>query len=519
MNAGRSWVLLHLVVCGMSTIAVEVSAFRLLAPSFGSTQFITTNVLGVVLASLAAGYWFGGRIADRHPRAAVLYYISAAAALLLIVLPWVADPILDAARPALHNQDASLFAGTLFAMAALFAIPMFLLGMVSPFTIRLLARGDAAAGSSSGLVFSLSTVGSIAGAYIPTLLTAPWLGTRATIQLFGAIVLCIAAAGLVIERRRLQGAAGLLVTVFPVVMAFAPPLKALPAGVLASAETEYHVVRVVRDETNKRNLLELNEGLSYHSMAYDDRRSSSGVWGYLQLFPRMFPAPTGGPKPQIRICIIGLAAGTIATQIQREWSAEYDLEIDGVEIDPVIVEFGRRFFGLDERCLKIFIEDGRTFLSRTPKKYHIIMGDAYRQPYIPAHLVTREFFAQARARLLPGGVCSINAGAPDTNSPVLRGIQNSMVAAFSNGGAVERFVVRNQDVPFHNFIIMGSDGPLRERWASIGDQRFIPWRDAALRDWSGVNRDPGAPLFTDDCSPVEWYTDWSILQVATQTRK
>lgn len=503
----------------MSTIAVEVCAFRLLAPSFGSTQFITTNVLGVVLASLAGGYWVGGRLADRNPRASLLYLLSLAAGLILVILPFIADPVLRAARPAITHQDASLFLGTLGAMVAIFAAPMFLLGMVSPFTIRLLSNGDERAGSRSGLVFALSTLGSIVGAYLPSLVFIVSIGTRGSIQLFGGIIIISAAVGLLASRARTSGAIALILTIFPAISIAWPHREPLAANVLAERETEYHTIRVVRDDRERRNLLEINEGLSYHSIHYDDGRLSSGVWDFLQVIPAAAVAPVapGAPRPRVDICILGLAAGTVASNYQKIFGDLYDLHIDGVEIDSEIVTFGRRFFGLDERFLKIWIEDARTFLARSASKYDVILGDAYRQPYIPAHLVTKEFFELVRSHLKPDGICVINVGALGTDSMVLRGIQNSMIAAFAperTEGAVERFDVVNTDVPFTNYVCMASNSPIRPRWARVDRREIAPWRDAAMRSWAVLLKDAGAPVFTDDCAPVEWYTDLSLLKFA-----
>lgn len=511
----RALLLVNLVVCGMSSIAAEVAAFRLLAPYFGSTQFITTNVLGVVLASLALGYWIGGRVADRRPSASVLFGLTLASGLALAALPLAATPVLHAAKPAIGNQNAALFLGTLASMVLLFAIPVGLLGMISPFTIRLLAAGRETAGSRSGVVFALSTCGSIAGAYLPTLLTIPLLGTRGTIYAFAAVLLALAAVGLLTIRRAGRAAAALAGAALASAAIASPvPLKG-GAGVLAEVETPYHLARVLRDDVAKRNLLELNEGLSYHSVEFDDGRLSPAVWGFFHLLPWITGSPPpagaparGAPKPELRVCIVGLAAGTIATQLQRGYADAYDLRIDGVEIDPVIVDLGRRFFRLEERALRVFVEDGRTFLARTAERYDLILGDAYRQPYIPAHLVTTEFFRLASSRLKPGGVCALNVGSIDPSSVALRGIANAMLESFPS---VERFAVANDDVPFTNFVLLGASSPVRAAWANVSAPNLRWFRDVALKSWRAVGRDPDAPTFTDDRAPVEWYTDLSLF--------
>jgi spermidine synthase len=497
----------------MGTVAVEVAAFRLLAPSFGSTQFITTNVLGVVLASLAAGYWAGGRLADARPRAEVFYLVSGAGGLALVALPWVADPVLAAARPALGRQDASLFLGTLAAMAALFAVPFVLLGMASPFAIRLLARGDERAGSRGGLVFALSTLGSLAGAYLPSLVTIPWIGTRATILLFGALVLASAAAGFAAERKKIAAVGALCVTALAGAAAAFPPRPARAAGILEERESEYHLSRVIRHESKKCNVLEINEGLSFHSIQFDDGRVPPGYWGALQPLPLLVPR-----ADPLRVCILGLAAGTVASQYQRSYGEELDLRVDGVEIDGVLVELGRKYFALEESRLAIFLEDARTFLARHDARYSLVIGDAYRQPYIPPHLATREFFELVRERLVPGGIVALNVGAITEDSPVLLGIQNALAAAFGPLASIERFAVRNVDVPYINYVLMASSRPIRPRWESVDRPELAAIRASALPSWRTIERDPRAPTFTDDDSPLEWYTDVALFRYATRKR-
>lgn len=519
-SARELWLLSHLFICGVSTLAVEVAAFRLLAPSFGSTQFITTNVLGVVLASLAAGYYIGGRLADRAPRPPVLYCVSIAAGAMLVLLPFAAEPVLAAARGSLTQQNGSLFATTLASMAVLFAGPFLFLGMASPFVIRLLADDAARTGSRSGVVFAVSTLGSILGAYLPALVTVPWIGTRATIQTFGGIVVLSAAAGLLSERKIRGGAAALSLTLIPAWLVARPLAPPTEPGVIEQRETEYHLARVVRFESYHCNALQLNEGQSYHSIWYDDGRLATGIWGYFHPFPALLAADAKQQKPdvakqqkiELRVCILGLAAGTVATQYQRSYGASLDLKIDGVEIDGDLVELGRRHFSLREGDLTVHVEDARTFLARTQCNYDLIIGDAYRQPYIPAHLATRDFFEIAKQHLRPGGIFAVNVGSIEDDSALLRGIQNSVMSAFGPSYSFERFTVVNEDVHFNNHVVMASDRAISPRWEALEGAEIQHHKNNALATWTALTFDPAGPLFTDDRAPVEWYTDLSLLK-------
>jgi predicted membrane-bound spermidine synthase len=412
----------------------------------------------------------------------------------------------------LGSENASLFAGTLVAMVSLFVVPLIFLGMVSPFSIRLLARGDHHAGGSSGTVFALSTIGSMIGAYLPTFVLIPWLGTQGTLRIAAAAVILSASLGLLLDKRPLFGLAALTFLLLPGLgnMNRVPPKGG--RGLIEQHETEYHLVRVGHDVKNKLTYLELNEGLSFHSLWFDDGRRPPGYWGYLECIPLLLRrgATSEGEKLPLRVCILGLGCGTIATRIQHMYTNEFDLQIDGVEIDPVIVQMGRKHFALEERHLHVFIEDARTFLIRTMQKYDILIVDAYRQPYIPAHLVTKEFFEVARDRLKPGGIFCINIGSIGTESLALRGIQNAMVSAFQ-GFSTERFEVQNSGLPYSNFICLACQRTLRPLWDLLAAPEIRTIRDAASKSWMPLVFDRAAPAFTDDRCAIEFYTDSSIF--------
>src|SRR5215210_5265312 len=166
---------------GTGSLATEISASRLLAPYFGSSTIVWANLIGIVLAGLAFGYWLGGRLADRRPEPRLLGAIVLAAAVWVAATPFVAGPFLDAAVGNLDEASAGAVIGSFFAVLLLFAPAVVLLGMVSPFAIRLALSDVATAGAVAGRFYALSTGGSLLGTFLPAVVTIPLVGTQRTL--------------------------------------------------------------------------------------------------------------------------------------------------------------------------------------------------------------------------------------------------------------------------------------------------------------------------------------------------
>ena len=183
-------------IAGAATLAVEICASRLLAPFFGNSTIVWANVIGLILVYLSVGYWFGGQIADRHPQPRVLGGIVLVAALAVAVIPFVARPFLDATVRELDSASVGAVVGSFVAALALFAIPVTLLGMVSPFAIRLALPAVEHAGATAGRLYALSTIGSILGTFACAIVAIPFVGTQRT--LIATSVLLALAAGLLL---------------------------------------------------------------------------------------------------------------------------------------------------------------------------------------------------------------------------------------------------------------------------------------------------------------------------------
>jgi len=495
-------------ISGMASLGVEFGASRLLAPYFGTSLYVWGVLIGLVLVYLSAGYVIGGRLADRYPREEVLYQITAWAGLWIGIIPLISYPILLASQQGFKELSVGLVAGTLFAVVILFAAPVILLGCVSPFAIRLLLRNVETGGNTAGRVYALSTAGSILGTFLPVFWFIPTYGTRPTLEGFGLVLVAVSVAGLwPWPRRRVYAAfaaAVILAWIF------------LPSGIkppqvgqlLYEKESAYGYIQVVQDGT-KTELI-LNEGEAVHSIYDPQSLLTGGPWDYMLIADSFRPAGKSEVKPA-RVAILGLAGGTAA----RQYTAAYgtSVQITGVEIDPDILSVAHRYFHLDEPNVHPVVADARYWLDTQAAKYDVIVMDAYRQPYIPFHLTTREFFSEVRSHLAPGGVAVVNAGRTASDYRLVDALASTMAAVYPSV-----FLV---DVPaFNNTLVYGSTEPV-----TIDDVehnlRLI--NEPIAQDVARSVIDEGrlrvslyhSQVFTDDLAPVERLIDEIIFSYVT----
>jgi spermidine synthase len=484
-------------VVGAASLGTEIAAARLLAPYFGASTIVWANTIATVLVALAIGYWIGGRLADRNPTRAGLCRLVLVASLLLAVVPFVAGPFLRASTDALDSISAGAFLGSLLGVLMLVAVPVLLLGACAPYAVRLTVARVEEAGSVAGRLYAISTVGSLVGTFVSALALIPMVGTRRTFLSFALVLAVVAAPGLT-RRFMLAPLAlgGLLALPTGIV-------KASGGRVIWESETPYQYARVVERSDGERRL-ELNEGVAVHSVYRPGSYLADGYWDGFLVLP--FAARTGPPR---RIAILGNAAGTTARAYGKFFPRT---AIDAVEIDGRLTDVGRRLFDMHAPRLHTFTDDARPFLRSTSHRYDAIFIDAYRQPYIPFYLATREFFALAHRRLSPGGMVVINVGHPERSLRLERVLAATMRTAF---GAVLR-----DPTDSTNTLLLATDAPagglrLRERAPSLAPQL----RDLAEREAERLTAAlRGGTVYTDDKAPVEWLIDTSIVQYAARHR-
>jgi spermidine synthase len=477
---------------GAGTLATEISASRLLAPYFGSSTIVWANIIGLILVYLSLGYWIGGKVADRRPEPRLLGWIVLIAALVIAVLPFVARPVLDLTVQGLDTISVGAVVGSFFAALLLFAVPVTLLGVVSPFAVRLALDDVTQAGAVAGRLYALSTLGSIVGTFVSAIVTIPLIGTQRT--MLGAAALLVLAAAL------LLGSRWQILTIGMAALLFVPAetIKAT-SGLVYETESAYQYIQVLQRPDGSR-VLRLNEGIVNHSVWRPNTVLTGGEWDMFLTLP---PLLDRSPKTML---VIGNAGGTTARAFGKLYP---DVQIDGVEIDPKVTEVGRRYFGLDDNPrLHVITADGRPYLASTDKRYDIIAIDAYHQPYIPFYLATEEFFELVRDRLNPGGTVALNVATVPGDERLSDALGTTMLAEFPS-------VWRWRALEFNQLLLAFPERitqqMLESRIAGISpaaEPLVAPFR-ARLSPMTGI----GDPL-TDDRAPVEWLTDNMILGFA-----
>jgi spermidine synthase len=494
-EARRAQVVLTVLVfsAGAGSLATEIAAARLLAPYFGNSTIVWANVIGLVLASLALGYWLGGRLADRRPNPRLLGALVLIAGLAVAAIPFVSKPFLDRAVEGIDELSVGAAVGSFFGVLLLFAPPVILLGMVAPFAIRLAVTDVDSAGSVAGRLYAVSTVGSLVGTFASALLTIPLIGTQRT--LLGSACLLVVSGALLLGMRWLLVAAGVAA-----LAAIPPGAVKAKQGLLFEDESRYQFIQVVERDDARR--LYLDEGLAVHSIWRPSTVLTGGVWDMFLTVP-----PLLGRQVE-SVAILGNAGGTTA----RAFGVFYpEARIDGVEIDPAVTKAGRRYLGLEDNPrLEVHTADARPFLRSREERYDLIFVDAYRPPYVPFYLATQEFFRLARERLRPGGIIALNVAMVPGDERLVEGVGGTLATEFPAVAAwpALRF----------NQLVLGfterASGAELERRLRGAPARLLPLTRLLVAEWKPV--EPADDPWTDDRSPVEWITDRMIVEYAAE---
>jgi spermidine synthase len=409
----RAAIYLVAFITGAIVMSFEMLGSRYLNPYFGSSIYTWAALISTVLAALTAGYFLGGFLADRTASATVLGAIIALASVYLLLLPGFADTILRLVSESI--DDVRL--GSLDAALAIMFLPVMLLGVYSPFAVRLVLHATQRSGTVSGAVYGVSTFGSIAGTLGTTFFLIPAIGSRAITLWLGAIGFACGLSLIALDRMRLRSlrsAAGLVLFAVAVLV-----VDRAGAGELIDENQRAQMLkhgdgRVAHLETEYNDLFidkhgsEL--GLSSRYKGRPDYVESMVDLRDPDVMPveynRIVPAVLAYPDDIRRILMIGLGAGSISTYLGR---AMPDVKIDVIELDPGVIVAGKDYFGLRETDQVKFIEsDGRVWLNRHKETYDLILLDAFRELGVPFHMLTREFYALVRDHLAPGGAVASN---------------------------------------------------------------------------------------------------------------
>ncbi len=466
------------IVAGGVLMSLEMAAVRLFAPYFGYSIYVWGTTICVVMAAMVGGYAVGGRLADR-PRAEALLFIAilSSAAWQLLAL-WTMGILLP------RLAETSEVVGVTLGALMLFAPSMVALAATCPILVSLCSR-VASIGRAAGLIYALSTAGSMAGIVATIFFLLPRLGTHAALQVLCGASFLTGAAGLLAAGRRRT--VGLAVAAAAVPLLLAPGLG-WSEGTVWTAESSYNLVRVV--QYGGQWLLQLNHPSSVHTV-----RDTSGVWtgyyyDYFALGPLMVPGR--------RALVLGMGAGG---GIRSMRLTAPDIGIDAVEIDPRVVEAATRWFGVDpaDPRLRIHVMDARRFVARDRGTYDLVQLDVYQGgPYIPFHLVTEEFFRLTRGRMSDDALLMMNLFDRGEDKALLLRLAATLRRVFPS------VMVGQTDAG--NFMLFAftrvpSAERLRNRPAALRSNAGV--RDMQVREIAPAD---AATVFTDDVAPVEEMT-------------
>lgn len=387
---------------GMSVMAVELGASRLLAPYFSSSQIVWTIIIGTIMIAMALGNIWGGRAADKNPDPDRLYLRLILAAVWIAAIPVVGKYIILAISALLVltvNSNFLILAGFIACMV-LFVFPLFLLGTVTPSLVKYTVDSLDESGRTVGSLNAFNTIGSIIGTFLPTFVTIPAVGTSVTFLIFSGILLLLGIVYFISKRRKAAPCtAAAVLFILCGIFGNSGSFAFWENNLVYEGESIYNYLQVKEDEDSV--ILSTNVLFGVQSIKKKNDSLTGMYYDYALAAPLMAGA---AEKETADILILGMGTGTYAEQCLRFFD---NVKVEGVEIDQKITELAKDYFDLPD-SVKVTTYDGRAFLQATKQRYDVIMVDAYQDITIPFQMSSIEFFTLVRDHLTEDGVMVVN---------------------------------------------------------------------------------------------------------------
>lgn len=387
---------------GMSVMAVELGASRLLAPYFSSSQIVWTIIIGTIMIAMALGNIYGGRTADKNPNPDRLYKRILIAALWIAAIPVAGKYIiLGISALLIFSVDSHfLIWSAFFACIVIFVFPLFLLGTVTPSLTKYAVESLEDNGKTVGTLGAFQTIGSILGTFLPTFVTIPAVGTSITFLIFAGILLLLSIIYFISAKTgKKQAVIGMVLFLVCCIFGSSNSFAFWEADLTYEGESVYNYLQVKEDENTV--ILSTNVLFGVQSMLKKDQSLTGMYYDYAMAAPFMAGVEE---KDQLEVLILGMGTGTFATQCMRYFD---HLKIEGVEIDEKITMLAKQYFELPEE-VEVTTYDGRAYLNAVDKKYDVIMVDAYQDITIPFQMSSVEFFRLVKEHLTEDGVMVVN---------------------------------------------------------------------------------------------------------------
>lgn len=387
---------------GMSVMAVELGASRLLAPYFSSSQIVWTIIIGTIMIAMALGNIYGGKSADKSPDPDRLYGRILIAAIWIALIPVVGKYIVLGISALLIFTVSNnfLIIAAFCACMVIFVFPLFLLGTVTPSLAKYSVDSLDDSGRTVGTLGAFNTIGSIIGTFVPTFVTIPAVGTSITFLIFSGILIVLAAVYFISKKAgKKKVVAAVLIFVLCCGLGYSDSFAFWQKDLTYEGESIYNYLQV--SQNDKRVILSTNVLFGVQSVYMKDEDLTGMYYDYAMAAPLMVPDKQ---VSDMDVLILGMGTGTYATQCRRYLG---DMNVEGVEIDEKITQLSRQYFSLPED-VKVTTYDGRAFLNASDEKYDVIMVDAYQDITIPFQMSSTEFFTLVREHLNENGVMVVN---------------------------------------------------------------------------------------------------------------
>lgn len=479
---------------GMSVMAVELGASRLLAPYFSSSQIVWTIIIGTIMIAMALGNIYGGRTADKNPNPGKLYGRLIVAAVWIAAIPVVGKYIILGISGVLIlavNSQYLVWAAFLACMV-IFVYPLFLLGTVTPSLVKYTVDSLDDNGKTVGTLGAFNTIGSILGTFLPTFVTIPAVGTSITFLLFAGILLVLSLVYFIsagIRSRKL--AVGLFLFVLCCVGGHSHSFAFWETDLVYEGESIYNYLQVREDDDNV--ILSTNVLFGVQSVLSKKESLSGMYYDYAMAAPFMAGIHE---KEKLDVLILGMGTGTFAAQCRRYFT---NTQIEGVEIDQKITDLAEKYFELPGD-ISVTTYDGRAFLNAIDEKYDVIMVDAYQDITIPFQMSSLEFFRMVKEHLTEDGVMVVNmnmkgSGEGDINSY----LSDTISHVFDTVYTVDVEHSTNRE------LFASSVPDMKERLTENVQKEGQSDLAAMMRRVSMKMEEytPGEYLLTDDKAPVE----------------
>jgi len=383
-------------VCGALVMVFELVGTRVLGPYVGTSLFVWTSLIGIILGSLSLGYFLGGKLSDRQPNYLYFGQIILAAGFVILITAISKDFIL---RYLAHLfYDIRWMA--VLASVVLFAPGSFFLGMVSPFAVKLKLQVLQKSGSTVGNLYAISTIGSIAGTFLGGFYLIPVFGSSSLVFFIAMALLLTASLIFILIRKWTE--AIFAVSLLAVNVWFFQRMQSKMQS-FVDTDTLYNRVMIY-------NATDAKSGKPVKILRINDERSSaiflnddSLVFQYLKYYDLVSYFNPGFRK----VLMVGGSGYAYPGHFLKKYPLK---KIDVVEIDPELTKLARKYFRLkNNQRLNIFHEDARTFFNRNRNKYDAILIDVFNSQFtLPFQLTTLEFIQHQFDALSDSGIVFVN---------------------------------------------------------------------------------------------------------------